>query len=114
MSGGTHDYICFKIENELCNKMQDDLLNDLIADIASVAHDLEWWQSGDIDEESYRYTVDCFKRKWFDREDLIRTIRLVNPAEISKQIEKDNLSAWCVAMRINLRSLINVNKNDII
>ena len=30
MSGGSRDYICYKIENELCGQMYDDELNDLM------------------------------------------------------------------------------------
>lgn len=65
MSGGSHDYVCFKIEDELCGKMYDPELNDLMEDIAGLAQDLEWWDSGDISEEDYRKAVRDFKKKWF-------------------------------------------------
>lgn len=40
-------------------------MNDLVDDIAKLAHDLEWLESGDYDEEKYRKTVLNFKQKWF-------------------------------------------------
>ena len=65
MSGGSHNYICYRIEEELCGKMEDAELNDMMQDIADLAHDLEWWHSSDIGEEDYRKTVAKFKTKWF-------------------------------------------------
>ena len=29
-------------------------------------HDLEWWISGDTNEEAYRNSVNRFKKKWFN------------------------------------------------
>lgn len=65
MSGGSHDYICYKLENECGGQMQDYELNEMLKDFFNVLHDLEWWQSGDIGEDSYRKTVKEFKEKWF-------------------------------------------------
>lgn len=65
MSGGSHDYIYAKIENELCGQMEDKELNDMMQDIANLAHDLEWWDSSDIGKEEYMETVRKFKAKWF-------------------------------------------------
>lgn len=65
MSGGSHDYICYKINEELCGKMEDRELNDLINDISILAHDLEWYHSGDIGRESYVKSIKAFKKKWF-------------------------------------------------
>ena len=66
MSGGSKNYICYKIENELCDQMYDEELNDLIKDVAELAHDLEWWISSDITKEGYLETVSRFKKKWFE------------------------------------------------
>lgn len=66
MSGGSHDYICYKLENECKGRMYDIELNDLISDLCEVLHDLEWWESGDTSESSYRETVTKFKQKWFN------------------------------------------------
>lgn len=65
MSGGSHDYICYKVEEYCVGEMHDAELNDLMKDLVSVLHDLEWWQSGDISEDGYRETVAKFKKKWF-------------------------------------------------
>lgn len=66
MSGGSHNYICYDIEEQLCGKMHDAELNDLMNDISKLAHDLEWWESADCSEENYRETVRTFKQKWFN------------------------------------------------
>ena len=68
MSGGSHGYIYCRIQEELCGQMYDAELNDLMKDIAKLAHDLEWYDSSDISEESYKKTVAEFKRKWFKAE----------------------------------------------
>lgn len=75
MSGGSHDYVCYKIENELVGYMKDTELNDLMKDIVELAHDLEWADSCDMSEETYFETVKKFKEKWFkqSREDRLKT-----------------------------------------
>lgn len=45
--------------------MHDKELDDLMADIVDLAHDLEWYESGDYSKEDYIKTVNKFKRKWF-------------------------------------------------
>lgn len=65
MSGGSHDYICYKIENELVGQMHDKELDDLMQDIAELAHDVEWYDSGDTCKETYLESVAKFKQKWF-------------------------------------------------
>ncbi len=65
MSGGSHNYICFRIEEDLVGKMHDRELNDLMADVARLAHAVEWMDSGDTCEETYRKEVSAFKEKWF-------------------------------------------------
>jgi len=57
MSGGSYNYIYCKMDYELNGQMHDDELNDLINDLVEVCHDLEWWQSADTSEESYREAV---------------------------------------------------------
>lgn len=75
MSGGSHNYICYRIEEELCGQMEDKELNDLIADIVQLAHDLEWYHSSDTSREDYVESVRAFKEKWFKQS---RTQRLRN------------------------------------
>lgn len=65
MSGGSKNYVCFRIEEELVGQMHDAELDDLMKDIVTLAHDLEWWQSGDYCESDYRDAVKWFKEKWF-------------------------------------------------
>ena len=65
MSGGSHSYICWKIEEELVGQMRDAELDDLMKDIAELAHDLEWADSGDYAIEDYFNSVKKFKAKWF-------------------------------------------------
>ena len=73
MSGGSMDYLCNKIENQL--PYVDDLeIKDLMTDLAELMHDLEWWQSGDYGRDSYEETLSKFKAKWFkgDRQERLK------------------------------------------
>ena len=65
MSGGSHNYICYKLEEECAGNMCDPEMDELIRDLCDVLHDLEWWHSGDTSETEYRTSVFNFKRKWF-------------------------------------------------
>ena len=64
MSGGSHNYEFYRLEEEYCGKMHDRELDAMMADLVKLLHDLEWYDSGDIGEESYRESVSSFKRKW--------------------------------------------------
>lgn len=74
MSGGSHNYICYEIEEYLVGQMEDRELNDLIKDIVTLAHDLEWYHSSDTSRDDYRKSVRKFKDKWFkqSREERLR------------------------------------------
>ena len=74
MSGGSYNYIYATLKDECGNQMYDAEMNDLINDLCEVLHDLEWWQSCDISEETYRKTLTEFKKKWLqgDRETRIK------------------------------------------
>ena len=65
MSGGSYNYIYNRLLDECKGRMYDDEMEDLIIDLCNVLHELEWWQSSDCDEESYRKAVKEFKEKWF-------------------------------------------------
>ena len=67
MSGGSYDYKYCVIGDYYVGNMHDVELNEMIEDLVEVLHDVEWWQSSDISEESYRETVTKFKKKWFKR-----------------------------------------------
>lgn len=64
MSGGSHNYMYSRVEEEYVDRMFDSQLNTMIKDLAGLLHDLEWWQSGDYSEETYRESVNKFKKKW--------------------------------------------------
>lgn len=65
MSGGSHDYICYQIDEHLVGQMHDDEMNEMVEDFANLCHDLEWWDSNDYAETDYRETLAAFKKKWF-------------------------------------------------
>lgn len=65
MSGGSMDYLFIKVEEEAVGKMHDAELDEFMQDVAHLLHDAEWWDSGDIIEQTYRESVARFKRKWF-------------------------------------------------
>lgn len=65
MSGGSMNYLCYKIEEEAVGYMCDAELDELMRDIANLLHDCEWWHSCDYSEDSYRKSAAEFKRKWF-------------------------------------------------
>lgn len=98
MSGGSHNYICYKIEEELVGQMKDPELNDLMKDIADLAHDLEWADSGDYSKDDYIESVKKFKEKWFGKN---RTKRL--RSYIDKQVEE---------VRKELYAMIAVESNE--
>ncbi|MBR2555071.1 MAG: hypothetical protein IKE94_09450 [Aeriscardovia sp.] len=66
MSGGSRGYISFKIKEELCGRMYDPELNDLMEDIKELAHAVEWMDDGDSSRDTYFGKVRCFKQKWFE------------------------------------------------
>lgn len=49
------------------NPMQDRELSELMYDVSCLLHSLEWWQSGDISDDTYFEDVKKFKKKWFCR-----------------------------------------------
>ena len=60
MSGGSMDYVCWRIE-EQADKMGDPELIAFVKDVAALKHDREWNLSGDTCDE----TKEAFKKKWF-------------------------------------------------
>lgn len=65
MSGGSRNYTYYRIEEEYVGRMYDPEINALMKDVAGLAHDVEWYDSGDYGEETYRDSVREFKKKWF-------------------------------------------------
>ena len=87
-SGGSHNYICYSIENNLVGQMRDMELDDLMKDIVKLAHDLEWADSSDITDEDYFKTVKEFKNKWFKQN---RTQRLKKYIDDSLENQRKKL-----------------------
>lgn len=79
MSGGSYNYMYSRIEYEYAGKMHDSQLNAMMKDLIDLLHDLEWWQSCDCSEETYRETVKKFKKKWFKQTKI----------DVQKQIESE-------------------------
>ena len=65
MSGGSHDYLYGRVRDEYVGFMHDRELDNLMDDIADLLHDLEWYDSCDYGEDTYRESVAKFKEKWF-------------------------------------------------
>ena len=77
MSGGSMDYVCFKVE-EAASMTHDAEFADMLRDAAKVLHDEEWWMSCDYSEEDYRESLIAFKEKWFKSD---RSERLIGYIE---------------------------------
>lgn len=77
MSGGSYSYMYCRIEEEYVGRMYDSQLNEMMKDLCELLHDLEWWQSYDTSEDTYRKTVTEFKKKWFKQRKI----------DVQKQIE---------------------------
>lgn len=75
MSGGSMDYICYRVE-EQANCMGDRELIELVKDVAQLLHDREWYLSGDYGDETWEKCARKFKKKWFDtpREDRLKAL----------------------------------------
>lgn len=76
MSGGSKNYLYCAIEENFVGQMHDKEMDDLMRDIVTLAHDLEWYESGDYDKQDYTDSVKAFKRKWFgtDRSERLKTL----------------------------------------
>jgi hypothetical protein len=67
MSGGHFNYMYSTIEDMYGGNLLDPDLNEMLKDFIELLHDLEWFESGDYDEETYFSTVEEFKKKWFNK-----------------------------------------------
>lgn len=67
MSGGSFDYMCYKVLDTYGGRMLDPVLNQMLEDFVKVLHDLEWYESADYSEDHYRRTVEWFKTKWIGK-----------------------------------------------
>lgn len=75
MSGGSMDYICYRVE-EQASCMGDRELVELVKDVAGLLHDREWYLSGDYGDETWEKSAQKFKQKWFEqpREDRLKAL----------------------------------------
>ena len=64
MSGGSMDYVCYRVE-DAASMTEDAEFSELLQDAAKVLHAEEWWRSCDSSEEEYRKALAEFKAKWF-------------------------------------------------
>ena len=66
MSGGYYDYKYYNMD-EYINDMrtQDPVIAAVMEDIKNICHDLEWYKSGEINEEDLNRSLEVFKRRWF-------------------------------------------------
>ena len=87
MSGGSLDYLAYKMNDELFRKcdvhysnvsnpnettyarsddpFEDRDISELVFDVGCIIHALEWYKSGDICEETYREVLSKFKKSYF-------------------------------------------------
>lgn len=103
MSGGSYGYIYSELFRECEGRMHDDEMEDLVADLCKVLHDLEWWQSCDTSEDTYRKTVAKFKAKWFKGD---RSARLKGYIDI--EIEKTRHKLYGLIMTDTERKIEEV------
>lgn len=64
MSGGSLDYFYSQLQYH-AGDFQDKELDELVADLAELFHDREWFLSGDTCEGEWNEARDRFKQKWF-------------------------------------------------
>lgn len=84
MSGGHFNYSQDRTVEDFGGEWRDEEINELFADLfgdgcwgsqdrENLAHELDWWLSGDTSEKDYREAVKRFKEKWFRRTPRNRT-----------------------------------------
>ena len=64
MSGGSLDYFYCQLQDHV-GDFKDKELDDLVADLADLFHDREWYLSSDIGEGEWNEARNKFKQKWF-------------------------------------------------
>ena len=71
------------LEARRVNPLEDKQISELVWDVFCLLHSFDWYQSGDICEETYLADVERFKEKWFKKTDAEMT-----KDEIDKSIEE--------------------------
>ena len=143
MSGGSLNYIAYEINDELfenrietnytnvcdeknariarnLNPMHDRELSELMADVMCLLYGLEWFDSCDIVEETYKECVNKFKAKWMHRteKDRLNSYLLDLKSYYEKLVEElkgeDNV-AKCTESKsdsLDLRTAHELSKHD--
>lgn len=101
MSGGRYDYMQYRISDELfghiglsygqegfcqskiaakINPFHDVEISEMFWDMLVLLHSLDWYESGDTCESTYRTDVEYFKKKWLGKTAGERIDRMVENA----------------------------------
>ncbi|MDK6688302.1 hypothetical protein QP246_02360 [Aerococcus urinae] len=86
MSGGSYAYKYLELQEWYSGQTYDPVLDEIIDDLVVVLHDLEWWQSADYSEDTYRESVTAFKDKWLANGN--ETYKSVINQEVDKAIRR--------------------------
>ena len=89
MSGGAFEGIQYKIKDTLSGQMGDPELDEMVEDFIELVYCLDYWQSGDTSEESFRESVREFKLKWFgpnERPERLRRMIVEKCAKLKSEL----------------------------
>ena len=64
MSGGHYNYLCYTIEDTYEGELESPVLEEMLKDFCQLLKSLEWYKSGDTNEDDYYEDVDKFIEKW--------------------------------------------------
>ena len=65
MSGGSHNYGYYHLDDYIESiEKYDCTLSLMLRDVRDLCHDIEWCESGDIDENDLNESIKKFKEKW--------------------------------------------------
>lgn len=98
MSGGYYNYKYYSMD-EYINDMrtQDPVIAAVMEDIKNICHDLEWYKSGDINEEDLNRSLEVFKRRW-----LRATLEIQQQVKESILDYCDKVEEYCTKLRKQL------------
>lgn len=76
------------------NPMGDKLMSELVYDVFCVLHSLDWYESGDTGDYTYKSDVDYFKKKWLnvDKNEIVS--REINKA--TGELRDELMRSLCV------------------
>lgn len=108
MSGGSMDYICYRV-SDAAGMCEDVELAELLRDAADVLHDEEWWMSGDCSEDEYRKSLDEFKAKWFkgDRENRLK-------GYVDKEIARCRKRCYSILGSMTIDDVLRGKRSDLV